>query len=190
VGRIGEYARAGRFGGDAETKEPITINAEVLRGAGLVSSAEKPLKILGGGELDVRLMVAAEAFTASARSKIEAAGGYVQPLAPEPAPERPARTPDAAPADAAVAAVEPEAATRGASARTPRRGGVPVAADPDAADPEAADPEPAAIEAAAPGAADPEAIAPHASAPDVATQDEPAGEPETDGPADADRATE
>jgi large subunit ribosomal protein L15 len=96
VGRIGEYARAGRFG-DASGTDPITVNAEVLRGAGLVSSADKPLKILGNGDVDVKLFVAAEAFTASARTKIESAGGYVQSLAPEK------------PSGEAAASVEPPA---------------------------------------------------------------------------------
>ncbi len=43
--------------------------------AGLVSASNGPLKILGDGELTVALTVKAAAFTASARQKIEAAGG-------------------------------------------------------------------------------------------------------------------
>jgi large subunit ribosomal protein L15 len=86
VGRIAEYARAGRFGNEAGA-EPVTVNAEVLRAAGLIASASRPLKVLGSGEVDVKLFVAADAFSATARSRIEAAGGFVQPLAPEPAAE-------------------------------------------------------------------------------------------------------
>ena len=37
-----------------------------------------PLKILGNGEVDAKLFVLADAFTKSAREKIEAAGGTVQ----------------------------------------------------------------------------------------------------------------
>jgi large subunit ribosomal protein L15 len=40
-----------------------------------VTSPKHPLKILGSGELGVKLKVEATAFTASARAKIEAAGG-------------------------------------------------------------------------------------------------------------------
>lgn len=87
VGRIAEYASAGRFGADAGGKDPLTVNAEVLSNAGLISHAERPLKVLGDGDIDVKIFAAADAFTAAARSKIEAAGGFVQLLAPEPAAE-------------------------------------------------------------------------------------------------------
>ena len=86
VGRISEYAAAGRFGVEAGS-EPITVNAEVLASAGLVSHADRPVKVLGDGDLDVKVFVAADAFTASAKSKIEDAGGFVQSLAPEPVAE-------------------------------------------------------------------------------------------------------
>ena len=62
--------------GDAQ----ITINQDLLRAAGLVRSLNKPLKILGNGELSAALFVVADAFTTSARSKIEAAGGTVSVL--------------------------------------------------------------------------------------------------------------
>ena len=42
---------------------------------GIITSNDGPLKILGDGELNVALQVKAAAFTASARQKIEAAGG-------------------------------------------------------------------------------------------------------------------
>jgi large subunit ribosomal protein L15 len=58
----------------------ITINQDLLRAAGLVKSLNKPLKILGNGELSTALFVVADAFTASARTKIEAAGGTVSVL--------------------------------------------------------------------------------------------------------------
>lgn len=83
IGRISEYAAAGRFGADASS-EPLTVNAEVLAGAGLISHADRPVKVLGDGDLEVKVFVAADRFTASARSKIEGAGGFVQVLAPEP----------------------------------------------------------------------------------------------------------
>jgi large subunit ribosomal protein L15 len=80
VGRLADYAAAGRFGEAADG--PLTVNAEVLAAAGLIRHAERPVKVLGEGDVSVRLFVAADAFTASARAKIETAGGFVQLLAP------------------------------------------------------------------------------------------------------------
>jgi large subunit ribosomal protein L15 len=51
-----------------------------LMEAGLVTSNKWPLKILGDGELNVPLNVKAAAFSASARAKIEAAGGSCEVL--------------------------------------------------------------------------------------------------------------
>ena len=84
VGQISAYAEAGRLG----TAKPVTVNAESLAQAGLIRGDGKPLKVLGEGEVSVKLFVAADAFSASARAKIEAAGGFVQLLAPE-VPETP-----------------------------------------------------------------------------------------------------
>ena len=61
-------------------KAPITVNQEILRAAGLVRRLDRPMKVLGGGELSTALFVVADAFSASARSKIEAAGGTVSLL--------------------------------------------------------------------------------------------------------------
>lgn len=51
------------------------VTVELLRKAGLVNGSDCKVKILGSGELDRKLVVKAHAFSASARSKIEAAGG-------------------------------------------------------------------------------------------------------------------
>ncbi len=56
-------------------KAGSTVSLESLEQAGLVTSPRYPLKVLGNGELTVKLTVQAAAFTASARAKIEAAGG-------------------------------------------------------------------------------------------------------------------
>jgi large subunit ribosomal protein L15 len=84
VGAIGDLAERGAFqvedGGKASKAAPITINQDILRAVGLVRTLDKPLKILGAGELSTPLFVVADAFTASARSKIEAAGGSVNVL--------------------------------------------------------------------------------------------------------------
>jgi large subunit ribosomal protein L15 len=74
--------------GKAKSQPQITVNQDILRAVGLVRTLNKPLKILGNGELDAALFVVADAFTASARSKIEAAGGTVNVLEVPTAPLR------------------------------------------------------------------------------------------------------
>jgi large subunit ribosomal protein L15 len=51
------------------------IDVEALRQAGLANGPVKLIKILGDGELTRKLTISAHAFSASARSKIEAKGG-------------------------------------------------------------------------------------------------------------------
>lgn len=51
------------------------VTLESLMEAGIVTANNGPLKILGDGELTVALNCKAAAFTAGAKSKIEAAGG-------------------------------------------------------------------------------------------------------------------
>ena len=55
--------------------EPLTIERLVATGR---IEAKHPVKILGDGDLTVRLNVQAHKFSASARQKIEAAGGTVE----------------------------------------------------------------------------------------------------------------
>lgn len=57
---------------DSSVKE---VSREVLVAAGLVRSNANPLKILGEGELSAALEITAEKFSASAKEKIEEAGG-------------------------------------------------------------------------------------------------------------------
>jgi large subunit ribosomal protein L15 len=66
--------------GKSKGSAQITVNQDILRAVGLVRSLDKPLKILGAGELSAPLFVVADAFTASARTKIEGAGGTVSVL--------------------------------------------------------------------------------------------------------------
>ena len=84
IGAIGALADRGAFEFEDTKKStksaPITVNQDILRAVGLVRTLNKPLKILGAGELTVPLFVVADAFTASARAKIEAAGGSVNVL--------------------------------------------------------------------------------------------------------------
>lgn len=51
-----------------------TVDVETLVAKGLVRRG-RPVKVLGDGDLDVAVDVTANRFSASARSKIEAAGG-------------------------------------------------------------------------------------------------------------------
>ena len=66
--------------GKSKGSAQITVNQDILRAVGLVRSLDKPLKILGAGELSAPLFVVADAFTTSARTKIEGAGGTVSVL--------------------------------------------------------------------------------------------------------------
>lgn len=58
-----------------------TIGLEQLVEAGLVKADDQKVKILGDGDLTVALTVHAHKFSASAKSKIEAAGGKAEALA-------------------------------------------------------------------------------------------------------------
>jgi large subunit ribosomal protein L15 len=53
------------------------VTPELLKSAGLIKSIRKDVKILGHGDLGVKLTVSAHAVSATAREKIEAAGGTV-----------------------------------------------------------------------------------------------------------------
>jgi large subunit ribosomal protein L15 len=77
VGRLPESAPPGSPDG---TGAPVTVTAALLRAAGLVRKLDRPLKVLGHGEVTRPLFVVADAFTRSAKDKIEAAGGTAQVL--------------------------------------------------------------------------------------------------------------
>ena len=68
VVNLGDLARLFPQGG--------TVGPEELASAGAVRKGE-PVKVLGNGELSVKLDITADAFSASARDKITAAGGSV-----------------------------------------------------------------------------------------------------------------
>ena len=54
------------------------VTPDSLRAAGLATRRGVPVKVLGNGELTKELTVHAHGFSATAREKIEAAGGSVQ----------------------------------------------------------------------------------------------------------------
>jgi large subunit ribosomal protein L15 len=51
------------------------VTVDLLRAAGLIGATDQKVKILGDGSLDRKLTVRAHRFSASAKAKIEAAGG-------------------------------------------------------------------------------------------------------------------
>lgn len=64
---------------DARFKAGDEVSPETLRAAGL-AKRKHPVKILGRGELSTKLTVRAHAFSASAREKIEKAGGTCEQI--------------------------------------------------------------------------------------------------------------
>lgn len=63
--------------GDLARAEASAITPAVLVAKGLVKSVARPIKVLGDGELAAALQVSAQAFSKSARDKIEAKGGTI-----------------------------------------------------------------------------------------------------------------
>jgi len=61
------------------------VDADALRSKGLAKGPGDGVKILGNGEVTRKLTVAAHAFSASARAKIEAKGGTCEIITPPPA---------------------------------------------------------------------------------------------------------
>jgi large subunit ribosomal protein L15 len=146
VGAIGALAERGAFEVEAPkgakgkaASAPITINQDILRAVGLVRTLDKPMKILGAGELSTPLFVVADAFTASARTKIEAAGGTVNVLeVPTTAMPALGREPKADTAEAPAAKADTAEAT--AEAEAPEATADTAEAPEADAEPEAAKP--------------------------------------------------
>ncbi len=60
------------------------VTPEKMLEARLVKSLDKPVKVLGDGDLTKKLTVKANAFSAQAKSKIEAAGGKAEEMGNAP----------------------------------------------------------------------------------------------------------
>ncbi len=98
---VGELARI----------DGTTVNAEVLKEAGLIRSAEGLIKILAKGEVDRAYAVEAHKFSGRAVARLEAAGGSAEVVtragrssataAPKPAATEPSIEPGAERADVA-----------------------------------------------------------------------------------------
>ena len=59
----------------------VDVTPEILTAVGLLKKVTDPVVILGSGELSAALTVKAHRFSASAKEKIEAAGGTVEIIA-------------------------------------------------------------------------------------------------------------
>lgn len=73
-----EWVNVGQL---AELPAGTIVSQESLLAAGVIKRDKLPLKVLGDGDLNAALTVQAHKFTASARQKIEAAGGTVEEVA-------------------------------------------------------------------------------------------------------------
>lgn len=65
-----------RIAGENKIDKLLTV--EELKNLGLISSTKKPVKILGKGELKVKLNLEVNAISQSAKEKIESAGGSIK----------------------------------------------------------------------------------------------------------------
>ncbi len=63
-----------------------TVDEKALRERGMIKGKWDGVKILGTGELTKKLVVKAHSFSASAKEKIEKAGGTAESTAKKPAP--------------------------------------------------------------------------------------------------------
>jgi len=63
---------------EARFDDGAVVNGDSLVSVGLVRDADRPIKVLGRGELTKKLEVHANGFTKGATEKIEKAGGSVQ----------------------------------------------------------------------------------------------------------------
>ena len=59
-------------------EDGTVVDCELLLNSGILSKCEYGVKVLGGGELTKKLTVRANAFSESAKTKIEAAGGKAE----------------------------------------------------------------------------------------------------------------
>ena len=61
-------------------EEGTVVTPEVLQEAGMLRKGNADVKVLGNGEIKVKLTVRAHQFTKAAAEKIEAAGGTIESL--------------------------------------------------------------------------------------------------------------
>jgi hypothetical protein len=135
------------------------VTPELLKQAGVVRSLKHPIKVLGSGELTVKLTVHAHGFSAKAVELIEAAGGSVVLVGPQPDPDaKPKKRRAKAPTPEAQEQPEAEAAPKPKQKKAPKA----EQAEPEAAaeaEEVSAEPEPAAEAEQAPAEDEPVAEA-------------------------------
>ena len=59
-------------------EDGATVDVEALKKAGIIKNAPNGFKVLGNGKVEKKLTVQAAAFSETAKSKIEAAGGKAE----------------------------------------------------------------------------------------------------------------
>lgn len=89
--------------------EGTDVTPESLLEAGIIDSTKQPVKVLGDGDLSGAVNVKVHRVSASARTKIEAAGGTVEELTPrkDPSEKRQRRKAKKAPPKAEAPSEEP-----------------------------------------------------------------------------------
>jgi large subunit ribosomal protein L15 len=100
------------------------VTPESLKAKGLIRSLRKDVKLLGVGDLSKQLTITVHAASATAREKVEAAGGTLT-LLKEPKARKPKnmkRRPEGRTKDDAPEAAEPEAETTEATEQTTEGG--------------------------------------------------------------------
>jgi large subunit ribosomal protein L15 len=65
---------------DEKKLKSDVLNAVALRKLGLIKSTKKPVKVLGKGEIKVKVNLEVNAFSETAKEKIEAAGGTIKKI--------------------------------------------------------------------------------------------------------------
>ena len=106
-------------------KEGTVVNEQLLRESKLVRGNGAGLKILGDGELKHALSIEADKVSASAREKIEKAGGSVtlrqKPVQGPREAQQPAQAPDAPEAESAAKPKAKTSKKRAAKKKTPAK---------------------------------------------------------------------
>ena len=95
---------------EARFEAGAEVTPESLVGVRLIKNTKTDVKILGVGDLTKKLSVTAHGFSATAREKIEAAGGSVTFLRGEPSERKKKRSKAKAPASDETAVTETDAA--------------------------------------------------------------------------------
>ena len=68
------------LGDIVNVKEGSVIDPVFLKDSGLIRSSFKPVKILGNGSIEKKIIISASAFSSAAKEKIEKSGGEINIL--------------------------------------------------------------------------------------------------------------